>query len=342
MQTIAWRGDHIVILDQTLLPGREVYRELRSVAETAEAIRTLRVRGAPLIGVAAAYGVALGAVELRARGRRVSPAALEETMTALAATRPTAVNLPWALNRMRQAALAAHRGADLVAVLAAEAQAIHAEDIELCRRIGEAGAGLFPDGSRVLTHCNAGALAATGIGTALAPLRTARAAGAQLSIYVDETRPLLQGARLTAWELLRDGFPVTLITDNMAGALMAQGKIDRVVVGADRIAANGDVANKIGTYTVAVLAHAHGIPLYVAAPWSTVDMAVPSGDAIPIEQRAPGEVTSVQGVATAPEGVSVENPAFDVTPARLITALITDRGVLRPPYSEALREASKL
>lgn len=336
VQTIVWLGDGIRILDQTRLPHDEAYPELRSVAEVAEAIRSLRVRGAPLIGVAAAYGVALGARFIEQRDRTAFLAALDATIAQLGATRPTAVNLFWALERMRAVA-AASPLAGIVERLAAEAQAIHAEDVELCRRIGEAGAPLFPDGSRVLTHCNAGALCATGIGTALAPLRVAWAQGARFSVYVDETRPLLQGARLTAWELLRDGIPATLIADNMAGALMARGKIDRVIVGADRIAANGDVANKIGTYTLAVLAKEHGLPFYVAAPWTTVDLAIPSGDAIPIEERAADEVRMVQGVSIAPDGMPAENPAFDVTPARYITAIITDRGVLRPPYSEALQ-----
>lgn len=339
VQTVVWLGDCIRILDQTRLPHEEVYLELRTVGEVAEAIRSLRVRGAPLIGVAAAYGVVLGARSLDEQTRTGFLCGLDSVIATLGATRPTAVNLFWALARMRGVAESAGPEG-IVERLAAEAQAIHAEDVERCRRIGEAGASLFPDGCRVLTHCNAGALATTGIGTALAPLWVAWAQGARFSVYVDETRPLLQGARLTAWELVRAGIPTTLMTDSSAGALMARGKIDRIIVGADRVAANGDIANKIGTYTLAVLAKAHRLPFFVAAPWSTVDLTVHTGKAIPIEERPAGEVASIQGVALAPAGVAVENPAFDVTPARYITALITDRGVLRPPFGEALRRAA--
>jgi methylthioribose-1-phosphate isomerase len=288
------------------------------------------IRGAPAIGVAAAMGIALGVAE---------GADFETVCATLAATRPTAVNLFWAIDRMRRvrAALDGIAREELVRRMIHEAQQIRREDIAICRAIGRNGAGLVPDGKTVLTHCNAGALATAGYGTALGVIRAAVEAGKKIDVFADETRPFLQGARLTAWELQAEGIPATLITDNMAGYFLHSGRIGCVVVGADRIAANGDVANKIGTYSVAVLAKENNVPFYVAAPVSTLDLSLPSGDAIPIEQRAPAEVTHVFGVPVAPENIAVENPAFDVTPARYVTAIITERGVARPPYEISLR-----
>jgi methylthioribose-1-phosphate isomerase len=326
-QPIAWTPDFAVrILDQTLLPDTETYRTLETVDAVAEAIRTLRVRGAPLIGIAAAMGLTLA---LR-RG-----AATLETIcaasAALGATRPTAVNLRWALGRMeRRAAAATAGGEDLQRALRDEATAIWDEDRAMCARIGTAGAALIDGDAIVLTHCNAGALATGGMGTALAPVYTLHQAGRRIAVVADETRPLLQGSRLTAWELARAGVPVTVIADGMAASRLRRGDITCVLVGADRIAANGDVANKIGTYGLALAARAHGVPFYVAAPSSTVDIATPDGAAIPIEERAPEEVAVLGGRRTVPAGVQVWNPAFDVTPAGLVTAIITDRGVFAP------------
>ncbi|HLZ70969.1 MAG TPA: S-methyl-5-thioribose-1-phosphate isomerase [Dehalococcoidia bacterium] len=336
METVAWAGDRVRLLDQTRLPLEEVYLDFADYRQLAAAIREMRVRGAPAIGVTAAYGVALAALEARGLKRPAFDAALSSARDTLAATRPTAVNLFWALGRMAAVAAAAQSVADAVVALVAEAQAIHAEDLAASRRLGRFGAELLPQAGTVLTHCNAGSLATAGYGTALGVVRAAVEAGKEIQVFADETRPLLQGARLTAWELQQDGIPVTLIADTMAGHFMSRGAIDCVVVGADRIAANGDVANKIGTYQVAVLAKEHGIPFYVAAPWSTVDLAVASGSEIPIEERAAEEVTSFGGRRTAPPGVAVRNPAFDVTPARFVTAIITDRGVARAPYAEQL------
>jgi methylthioribose-1-phosphate isomerase len=324
---IAWTPDHAVrILDQTLLPGEERYLDLDTVDAVAEAIRTLRVRGAPLIGIAAAMGVTLAV--------RRGPASLDAVCAAsatLGATRPTAVNLHWALGRMeRRAAQAAAAGEDLPEALRAEASAIWAEDRAMCARIGKAGAALLGGDAVVLTHCNAGALATGGIGTALAPVYTLHEAGRRVSVIADETRPLLQGSRLTAWELTRAGVPVTIITDGMAASRLRQGDVTCVIVGADRIAANGDVANKIGTYGLALAARAHRVPFYVAAPTSTIDSATPDGGRIPIEQRAAAEVAGWRGHVAAPAGATVWNPAFDVTPAGLVTAIITDRGVFAP------------
>jgi len=310
------------LLDQRRLPAEELWVACRTVDEVAVSIRDMIVRGAPAIGITAAYGVAIGA-------RTGEP--LPEVIARLAATRPTAVNLFWALKRMKARADA---GASADALLD-EALAIHAEDIAACRAIGQHGAPLLPEGT-ILTHCNAGALATGGYGTALGVIRAAVAAGKQITVYADETRPFLQGARLTAWELQRSGIDVRLITDNMAAALMRRGEIQGVVVGADRIAHNGDTANKIGTYGVALAARAHGLPMLVAAPRSTVDLATPDGHAIPIEERDPREVTHLAGVAVAPRGVHVRNPAFDVTPAELVTAIVTEAGVARAPYGEAL------
>jgi methylthioribose-1-phosphate isomerase len=325
---IGWTGDGAVrILDQTLLPGQECYVALETVDAVAEAIRTLRVRGAPLIGIAAAMGVTLA---VRGRGAASLEAVCAAT-AALGATRPTAVNLHWALGRMeRRAAAAAAAGEDLARALRDEADAIREEDRAMCARIGAAGAELIGGDAVVLTHCNAGALATGGIGTALAPVYTLHAAGRRVAVVADETRPLLQGSRLTAWELARAGVPVTVIADGMAASRLREGDIACVIVGADRIAANGDVANKIGTYGVALAARAHGVPFYVAAPTSTIDPATPDGRRIPIEQRAADEVTGWQGHAAAPPGVRAWNPAFDVTPAALVTAIITDRGVFAP------------
>jgi len=326
-QPIDWTANGGVrILDQTLLPGEERYLDLDTVDAVAEAIRTLRVRGAPLIGIAAAMGVTLAA-----RGRAPS---LDEVCAAsktLGATRPTAVNLHWALDRMeRRAGRAATAGENLAQALRDEATAIWEEDRAMCARIGAAGAELVGDDALVLTHCNAGALATGGIGTALAPIYTLHQAGKRVAVLADETRPLLQGSRLTAWELSRAGVPVTVITDNMAASRLRRGDVKCVLVGADRIAANGDVANKIGTYGVALAARAAGVPFYVAAPSSTIDPATPTGAAIPIEERSAGEVSGWRGHQAAPSGVAVWNPAFDVTPAELVTAIITDRGVVAP------------
>jgi methylthioribose-1-phosphate isomerase len=343
LRTVWWvggLGGHAAILDQTLLPAERKVLALRDVQAVWEAIRTLRVRGAPAIGVAAAMGVVLGA--------RAAPDAPEESVHAavrrasdrLAASRPTAVNLFWALERMKRTADGARgRGGRAVKqTLLAEARAIRDEDAEMCRRIGEHGQRLIREGCGVLTHCNAGALAAAEYGTALAPLYRAHELGRRFRVWVDETRPLLQGARLTMWELQQAGIDCTLICDNMAAAVMRQGKVDLVIVGADRIAASGDTANKIGTYGLAVLARHHGIPFYVAAPSSTFDLAVRSGDAIPIEERGADEVTEGFGRRTAPRGAKVYSPAFDVTPARLVTAIITERGVIEKPSRRRILE----
>ena len=341
IEAVRWTEDGraLRIIDQTRLPGELVERELRELDDVCEAIAALRVRGAPAIGIAGAMGLVaaldafVGEPDDRFRWRAASFA------QRIGATRPTAVNLPWALGRML-VRLERERGDGpaLLAALREEADAIREEDRRMCQRIGEHGLSLVPDGARVLTHCNAGALATGGIGTALAPLYLAAEAGRRIEVLVDETRPLLQGSRLTAWELMRAGLPVTVLTDGMAASLMAAGGVDLCIVGADRIAANGDVANKIGTLGVAVLARHFGIPFYVAAPTSTIDPATASGAAIPIEQRAEREVTCGFGVPTAPDGVRVYNPAFDVTPAALVSAIVTDRGVYRAPYDFAARE----
>jgi methylthioribose-1-phosphate isomerase len=321
------------LLDQRRLPEEVVYLDCRDYREVAEAIRTLAVRGAPAIGITAAMGLALGAATLVSTSPDDFQGGLKKIADELAATRPTAVNLFWALDRMTRVA-AEHRRLDpkaLVDRLIQEAQTILEEDVAMNRTMGAIGATFIRDGNTVLTHCNAGALATGGYGTALGVIRAAWNSGKRIRVVADETRPVLQGARLTAWELMQDGIPVTLITDNMAGALMRQGRIQACIVGADRIAANGDVANKIGTYSVAVLANHHGLPFYVAAPTSTLDLSLQSGADIPIESRNPQEVTRVNGRATiAPAGVEVDNPAFDVTPAELVTAIITEKGAFRP------------
>jgi methylthioribose-1-phosphate isomerase len=333
-----WTGDALILLDQRVLPLRESYARFTDAAGVADAIRTMVVRGAPAIGVAAAFGLVLA---VKAAGRRKRPwrPAFGDAAAALAATRPTAVNLFWAIERMRKAAggLADDAG-EAAARLEAEAVAVHDEDIAANRRMGAHGAVLLPAEGSVLTHCNAGALATAGYGTALGVIRAAVASGKRIHVYVDETRPFLQGARLTAWELMKDGIPCTLVTDGMAASLMGAGKIRAAVVGADRIAANGDVANKIGTYGVAVLCRAHKVPFYVAAPRSTVDPSVRTGRGIPIEERDGAEVTHLMGTRVAPRGVTVYNPAFDVTPAKYVSAIVTERGVLRPPFAEGIRK----
>jgi len=321
------------LIDQRALPTREVYVVARTVEEVARAIVEMVVRGAPAIGIAAAMGVALAA----RNGARGS--ALEAAVALLRGTRPTAVNLFWALDRMQRVAAAGEPDSALPGRLLEEAQRIWSEDREMCLAMGEHGAPLLPMGARVLTHCNAGGLATAGWGTALGVIRSAHRQGRVAHVYADETRPFMQGARLTAWELLQARIPVSVICDNMAAHLMKLGRIDAVLVGTDRVAANGDIANKIGTYGVALCAHAHGIPFYVVGPSSTVDLACAHGDAIPIEERAAREVTHVGETRLVPEGVPVENPAFDVTPARLVTALITEKGVLRAPYGPALARA---
>ncbi|MGA3209800.1 MAG: S-methyl-5-thioribose-1-phosphate isomerase [Terriglobales bacterium] len=338
IKTLEWTDSGVRFIDQTKLPAHENYVTCRTYQEVAEAIRTMVVRGAPAIGVAAAMGIALGVRESRAGSMEQLRTEFDCICETLAATRPTAVNLFWAVRRMREkfAAVAELPIPQIKTALAGEAQRMYAEDIAANEAMGRHGAILMPDSGSVLTHCNAGALATCGYGTALGVIRAAVSSGKQIHVYADETRPFLQGARLTAWELVKDSIPTTLISDNMAGAMMHLGKIKAVIVGADRIAANGDVANKIGTYTVAVLAHEHGIPFYVAAPLSTVDFETPDGGQIPIEQRAASEVTHVGGIRMAPEGVQVENPAFDVTPARYVTAIVTERGVARPPYELSL------
>ncbi|GLV59533.1 methylthioribose-1-phosphate isomerase [Dictyobacter sp. S3.2.2.5] len=355
VRTVWWEEEadgraQIALLDQSLLPQQVVIMHLQHEQQVADAIASLKVRGAPAIGVTAAFGVALAAARLlaerQAGQRELTQSELSEHVyevgQLLCRTRPTAVNLFWATERMQRCMQRAARRSmpvqQLVDLLQEEAQAIAAEDVQACWQMGMYGAELIADGDTLLTHCNAGALAATGIGTALAPIYVAARSGKNLHVLVDETRPVLQGARLTAWELQQEGIPLTLITDNMAGHFMRQGNIRSIFVGADRIAANGDVANKIGTYSLAVLAHAHQIPLYVVAPCSTIDLSLPSGDQIPIEQRKPEEVTTLYGTPIAPAGVAVANPAFDVTPHPYISAIITEKGIVRPPYRENLRE----
>ena len=333
IRTIQWTPEGVVMIDQTRLPNEEIYQTCRTYQEVADAIRTMVIRGAPAIGVAAAMGVALG--------MQTEDADFDLICTTLAATRPTAVNLFWAIDRMRQLhiKLKGHAHPEIAAALATEAQLICVEDIAINRAMGQHGAPLVPDGKTVLTHCNAGALATAGYGTALGVIHAAVESGKQIDVYADETRPFLQGSRLTIWELQHDGIAATLITDNMAGHFLKSGKIGCVVVGADRIAANGDVANKIGTYGVAVLAKENGIPFYVAAPTSTLDLTLKTGDEIPIEERSPSEVTHYAGLPVAPAGTEARHPAFDVTPHRYVTAIITEKGVARAPYEESLAAA---
>ena len=342
LPTVALGDDAVVMVDQRKLPAAEVYVHCRTVNDVARAIRSMIIRGAPAIGVAAAMGLALGVARSKASGTRKLAAEFQSHCDALAATRPTAVNLFWAIGRMKRAfAEVAHAGgsvADIGARLVAEARRIEQEDVASCQAIGAHGAAVVPDGASILTHCNAGALATAGYGTALGVVRAAHAQGKVAGVFADETRPFLQGARLTAWELGRDGIPTTVITDGMAGSLMRQGAISFVVVGADRIAANGEVANKVGTYPVAVLAREHGIPFYVAAPRSTIDLATPDGAHIPIEERPAREVTHVGATQLVPDTAKVRNPAFDVTPARLVAGIITEHGICRAPYDVSLAE----
>jgi methylthioribose-1-phosphate isomerase len=336
-KTIEWTGDALLLLDQRVLPVRETVRRYTDAKGVADAIRTMVVRGAPAIGVTAAFGLVL-AVRAAARGRRPWRKAFEASAKMLGATRPTAVNLFWAIERMRRtAATLPDDPSAAMRALSREALAIFREDIEANRSMGKHGAGLIPRKSSILTHCNAGALATAGYGTALGVIRAAFDAGKRIHVYVDETRPFLQGARLTAWELSKDGIPCTLITDNMAAKLFGDGKIDAAIVGADRIASNGDVANKIGTLGVAILCRVHKVPFYVAAPCSTIDTGIRTGKEIPIEERAAREVTHMMGRRVAPSGVRVYNPAFDVTPSRYVSAIVTEKGVISPPFSRNIR-----
>ena len=336
VKTIEWKNDRVIMLDQRLLPHQELYRVCRDYNQVAEAIRSMVIRGAPAIGVAAAMGVALGALKAP---EKTFDREFERIVLTLEKTRPTAVNLFWALRRMRDV-YAAQRSRGVAAVQRAlkdEAQKIYSDDIAANRQIGKFGAALMRNAKRIMTHCNAGALATAGYGTALGVLRSLKESGCKFEVIVNETRPFLQGARLTAWELKKEKIPATLIADNMAGYMMFKGKVDAVVVGCDRVAANGDVANKIGTYTIAVLAQRHNIPFYVAGPTSSIDINCPSGNDIPIEQRDPTEVSHIFGKPLAPKGMKVFNPAFDVTAHELISAIITEKGVINPPYQRNIR-----
>ncbi len=349
LPTIEWHGDAVVMIDQRKLPTAEIFVRCQTAQEVARAIRTMVIRGAPAIGVAAAMGIALGVRKSKATGTQKLAADFYKICELMAATRPTAVNLFWAVERMKQAfAAEASKGASVDQIrdrLDDEARRIHDEDVQSCRAMGGHGAALVPNQARVLTHCNAGALATAGYGSALGVIRAAVEQGKSLTVLADETRPFLQGARLTAWELIRDGISTTVIADSMSGSLMRDGHIDLVIVGADRIAANGDVANKIGTYTVAVLAKEHNLPFYVAAPTSTIDLATPTGQQIPIEERAEREMTHFGSTRLTPDGALIRNPAFDVTPHRLVSAIITEVGICRPPYDASLplavREAAE-
>ena len=343
LPTIDLQDDVIVMVDQRKLPAQEVYVRCRTAPEVAKAIRTMVIRGAPAIGVAAAYGIAVGMKRSTAKGTNQYAVEFQKFCDLMAGTRPTAVNLFWAIDRLKAVfaagAQAGESPDEISARLLREAQAIHDEDVANCRLMGGHGAAIVPDNARVLTHCNAGALATAGYGSALGVIRAAVEQGKRIAVFADETRPFLQGARLTAWELVRDGINTTVITESMAGPLMRAGEVDLVVVGADRIAANGDTANKIGTYTVAVLAHEHKVPFYVAAPLSTIDLSTPDGDQIPIEERDGREITHIGSSRLTPEGAHIRNPAFDVTPHRYIAGIITERGICRPPYIESLRRA---
>ena len=339
LQTVQWQSGKVRLIDQTALPEKLIYVELSDWRAVAEAIRTMIVRGAPAIGCTAALGMAQGARGIIADNRETFLRRLRGMAETFRASRPTAVNLFWAVDRMLAIAETTDGNmVDIKDAMLTEALAMLDEDIETNRRMGRFGAERLPDGGNVLTHCNAGALATVGFGTALGVIRAAVEAGKTLHVYADETRPRLQGMKLTAWELAQDNIPVTIIADNMAGSLMRQGKVDCVIVGADRIAANGDTANKIGTYGLAVLAHHHSIPFYVAAPFSTIDFKLATGAQIPIEQRESIEMTHIDGVRISPEGVAVLNPAFDVTPGELVTAFITECGVLEPPYEQSLAQ----
>jgi len=343
IQTLEWTDRGVVFIDQTKLPTEEIYLTCTTYQQVADAIRNMVVRGAPAIGVAAAMGIALGVKNSQAENAAALKKEFDQICETIRQTRPTAVNLFWAIRRMQEKfeALRARPIPQIKHALMEEAKRMHAEDIAANQAMGRHGATLMPASGGVLTHCNAGALATAGYGTALGVIRAAVEQGKKIHVYADETRPFLQGSRLTAWELMKDGIPTTVISDNMAGAMMKQGKIRAIVVGADRIAANGDVANKIGTYTVAVLAKEHGIPFYVAAPISTVDLETADGSGIPIEQRNALEVTHIAGKQIAPDGVAIENPAFDVTPATYVAAIITEEGIARAPYEESLRRLAE-
>ena len=342
LPTIDWKDDAVVMIDQRKLPGTEVYVFCKTATEVAKAIKTMVIRGAPAIGVAAAMGIALGMKKSKATGTKQFATEFQKTCDLMAATRPTAVNLFWAIERMKEVFAEAAQGGcsvdEIKQRLEATARRIHDDDVQSCRAMGTHGATLVPQDARVLTHCNAGALATAGYGTALGVIRAAAEQGKRVAVLADETRPFLQGARLTAWELVKDGIDTTVITDNMAASMMRLGHVDLVVVGADRIAANGDVANKVGTYGVAVLAKEHGIPFYVAAPISTIDLNTADGGGIPIEERNDREVTHVGSSRLTPEGARIRNPAFDVTPHKYVTAIITERGIARSPYVESLRQ----
>ena len=346
LPTVDWKDGHVVMVDQRKLPTQEIYVELRTAREVARAIEKMIIRGAPAIGVAAAMGLALGVSKSTAKGTAALATEFYKLCDMMAETRPTAVNLFWAIDRMKrifsESARAGRSPAEIREVLLAEARSVHDEDVASCRAMGEHGATILPDDGRVLTHCNAGALATGGYGTALGVIRAAVESGKRIAVYADETRPFLQGSRLTAWELLRDGIETTIITDGMSGSLMRRGSVDAVIVGADRIAANGDVANKIGTYTVAVLAREHDVPFYVAAPTSTVDLATTDGSGIPIEERDRREVTHVGSKRVAPEDAGVWNPAFDITPHQFVSAIITEHGICRPPYVDSLKAVCEL
>jgi methylthioribose-1-phosphate isomerase len=338
IQPIEWLGDRVRILDQTRLPREEVYLELSHYQDIASAVIELKIRGAPAIGIGIAYAMALGALKFESTAKSAFLQELQGISQSLAATRPTARNLFWAIERMHSVAEGGNDVDWIKKALVDEAIKIHREGIEADRKLSRLGAGLIEDGATVLTHCNTGALATAGYGTALGVIKQATEQGKKLKILVDETRPLLQGARLTTWELQKAGIPFTLITDSMAGHFMRQGKVNCVIVGADRITANGDTANKIGTYTLAVLAKENGIPFFVAAPTTTIDPSLFAGNEIPIEQRSPEEVNHIQGVSIAPEGTQVANPAFDVTPQRYISAIITEKGIIRKPYYEGIKK----
>ncbi|MGA8273170.1 MAG: S-methyl-5-thioribose-1-phosphate isomerase [Candidatus Sulfotelmatobacter sp.] len=344
IQTLEWTDSGVRFIDQTKLPTEETYVTCKTHEQVADVIRTMVVRGAPAIGVAAAMAIALGVNNSKAETVGDLKREMEQICDIIGKTRPTAVNLFWAIRRMQEKfeRVRIRPVAQIKRDLVEEAKRMHAEDIAANQAMGRHGARLMPSEGGVLTHCNAGALATAGYGTALGVIRAAVEQGKKIHVYADETRPFLQGSRLTAWELMKDGIPTTVISDNMAGAMMKQGKIGAIVVGADRIAANGDVANKIGTYTVAVLAKENGIPFYVAAPISTVDLECPSGEQIPIEQRDAREVSHIAGKQMTPDGVSIENPAFDVTPAKYVTAIITERGIAREPYGESLRALAEV
>ena len=340
LPTIEWKDDAIVMIDQRKLPASEIYVSCKTAQEVAKAIKTMVIRGAPAIGVAAAMGIALGMRRSKATGTKQFATEFQKLCDLMAATRPTAVNLFWAIEQVKRVFAEAAQGGgsvdEIKQRLEAEARRIHDADVASCRAMGAFGADLVPQDARILTHCNAGALATAGYGTALGVIRAAAEQGKKVAVLADETRPFLQGARLTAWELVKDGIDTTVITDNMAASMMRLGNVDLVVVGADRIAANGDVANKIGTYGVAVLAKEHEIPFYVAAPLSTIDLNTADGSKIPIEERSDREVTHIGASRLTPAGAHIRNPAFDVTPAKYVTAIITERGIARPPFHESL------